>query len=66
MSSQGATVNLGPAALAADALGDVEDDAREAILVDVNLLVVGNLSDLAREGAGLSATSFHGRQRSIV
>ncbi len=45
MGRQGGAVDLGAAAGPADALGDVEDDAREAVLVDVDLLVVGNLSE---------------------
>ena len=47
MGSQGAAVDLGAGAGPADALGDVEDDAREAVLVDVDFLVVGDLSEFA-------------------
>lgn len=45
MGREGAAVDLGAGAGPADALGDVEDDAREAVLVDVDLLVVGDLSE---------------------
>lgn len=47
MGGKGATVDLGRAALFAYALVDIEDDAGKAILVDPNLLVVGDFSDLA-------------------
>jgi hypothetical protein len=43
----GPAVNLGPGAGLADALCDVKDDAREAVLVDPDFLVVGDLSQLA-------------------
>ena len=45
MGSQGAAVDLGAGAGPADALGDVEDDAREAIFVDVDFLIIGDLSE---------------------
>lgn len=45
MRRQGAAVDLGSGARGADSLGDVEDDASEAVLVDVDLLVVGDLAD---------------------
>lgn len=45
MGREGAAVDLGAGAGPADALGDVEDDAREAVLVDVDLLIVGDLSE---------------------
>jgi hypothetical protein len=44
---QGFAVNFRRTAWSADALGDVKDDAREAVLVDIDLLVVGDLSELA-------------------
>lgn len=47
MRGQRTSINLRPGARLADALGDVEDDARKAILVDPDLLVVGDLSQLA-------------------
>ena len=43
----GTPVDLGAGARATDPLGDVEDDAREAVLVDPDLLVVGDLAQLA-------------------
>ena len=46
----GAAVSLEPGAGRADALADVEDDAREAVFVDPGLLVVGDLAQLAAEG----------------
>lgn len=49
----GAAVDLGVRARLADALGDVEDDAREALSVDPDLLVVGYLPQLA---TGVSAS----------
>lgn len=66
----------GGGGLGADALGDVEDDAGEAVLVDVDFLVVGDLADFAggkggvnscraRLGLGLYLTSanFSGRSQ---
>lgn len=50
MGREGAAVDLGAGAGPADALGDVEDDAREAVLVDVDLLVVGDLSEGTTRG----------------
>ena len=47
MCCQGAAVDLGPGAGGAYALGDVEDDAGEAVGVDEDLLVIGDLTDLA-------------------
>lgn len=44
---QRAPVRLETAAAGADALGDVEDDAGETVLVDVDLLVVGDLAQRA-------------------
>jgi hypothetical protein len=46
---QGAAVALEARAGGVDALGDVEDDRGEAVLVDVDFLVVGDLAD----GAGV-------------
>lgn len=43
----GPAVDLGAGAGLADALCDVKDDAREAVLVDPDFLVVGDLSQLA-------------------
>lgn len=48
MRRQRRAVDLGPPARGADALGDLDDDAGEAILVDVDLLVVRNLAKLAK------------------
>jgi hypothetical protein len=45
--SQGGAVNLRTCAGTTDALRDVEDDAGEAVAVDVDLLVVGDLAELA-------------------
>jgi hypothetical protein len=42
-----APVGLEAAARGTDALSDVEDDAGEAVLVDVDFLVVGDLAKLA-------------------
>lgn len=50
MGGQSLAVDLGAAAGAADALGDVEDNASEAILVDVYFLVVRDLSYIASLG----------------
>ena len=50
MGREGAAVDLGAGAGPADALGDVEDDAREAVLVDVDLLIVGDLSEGTTRG----------------
>jgi hypothetical protein len=44
---QRAPVRLEASAGGADALGDVEDDAGEAVLVDVHFLVVGDFAELA-------------------
>ena len=56
---QGSAIDLGAAPGRADALGDVEDNASEPILIDVDLLVIGNLSELAvcpgEEGLARSA-----------
>lgn len=52
----GTTVDLGAGARAPDALGDVEDDAGEAVLIDPDLLVVGDLAQLART-VGISSLS---------
>ena len=49
---QGAAVALEAGAGGVDALRDVEDDRGEAVFVDVNFLVVGDLADGA--GAGVS------------
>lgn len=46
----GATVNFGPSTGFSHALGYVEDDTREAILVDPDFLVVGDLAQLAVRG----------------
>ena len=42
-----APVRLESATCRADALGDVEDDAGEAVLVDPHFLVVGHLAQFA-------------------
>ena len=47
MGGKCAPVCLEAAALGADPLGDVEDDAREAILVDEDFLVIRDLANLA-------------------
>lgn len=47
MRRHGATVNLGAGAGAADPFGYVKDDAGEAILVNPDLLAVGDLTKLA-------------------
>lgn len=44
---QGAAVALEPLAVGFDPLGDVEDDGGEAVLVEVDFLVVGDLADRA-------------------
>ncbi len=44
---QGAAVALESVARGVDALGDVEDDGGEAVLVEVDFLVVGDLADRA-------------------
>ncbi len=44
---QRATIYLSRAAVVADALVDLDDDARETVLVDVDFLVVGYLTQLA-------------------
>lgn len=49
MDGQGGAVGGVGAAGGADALGDVEDDAGEAVLVEVDLLAVGDLADGAAE-----------------
>jgi hypothetical protein len=46
---QGGAVGGVGAAGGADALGDVEDDAGEAVFVEVDLLVVGDLADGAAD-----------------
>lgn len=48
MRSHGTAVNLGTRARATNALSDVEDDASETILINPDLLVVGNLSQFAK------------------
>ncbi|VUC34569.1 unnamed protein product [Clonostachys rosea] len=45
----GPAVDLGSGARLAHALGDVEDDAGEALLVDPDLLVVRDFSDFAAQ-----------------
>lgn len=50
MRSHGATVNLGASSRGAYALRNVEDDAREAILIDPDFLIVGDLAQLADIG----------------
>lgn len=47
MCGHGAAVNFGAGSGASNALCDLEDDAREAVLVDPYFLVVGNLSQFA-------------------
>lgn len=47
MRGHGAAVNLGAGSGLSNALCDLEDDAREAILVDPDFLVVGDLSQFA-------------------
>lgn len=42
-------IDLGRGAAGADTLADFKNDAREAVLVDIDLLVVGDLTQLARE-----------------
>lgn len=49
MCGHGAAVNLGAGSGLSNALCDLEDDAREAILVDPDFLVVGDLSQFAAE-----------------
>lgn len=49
MCGHGAAVNLGAGSGTSNALCDLEDDAREAILVDPDFLVVGDLSQFAAE-----------------
>ena len=45
MSRQGAPVNLRASSWRANSLGDVKDDTGEAIFIEVNLLMIGNLTD---------------------
>jgi hypothetical protein len=45
---QGAAVALEAVAGGVDALGDVEDDGGEAVLVEVDFLVVGDFADRAK------------------
>ena len=80
MGSQGAAVDLGAGAGPADALGDVEDDAREAIFVDVDFLIIGDLSEGAvfffllkkgvKRGARGTTTrsggEWKGRERGVI
>ena len=51
---EGLAIDLGSAAGPADALGNIKDDACEAFLVDVDLLVVGDLADCAGVAAVLA------------
>lgn len=44
---EGCAIDGGTAACGADALGDVKDDAGEAVFVEVDFLVVGDLTDCA-------------------
>lgn len=54
---QGPAVDLGARARGADALRDVEDDARETVRVDPDFLVVGYLAEFAVVfGKGLSVS----------
>ncbi|CAG9980762.1 unnamed protein product [Clonostachys byssicola] len=46
---QGSAVDLGSGSRPAHALGDVEDDAGEAVLVDPDLLVVRDFSEFAAQ-----------------
>jgi hypothetical protein len=50
MGCHGTAVNLRARARASDALGDIEDDAGEAILIDPDFLVIGDLSQFADIG----------------
>lgn len=50
MRRQRASVNLGAAAGPAHALRDIEDDARESVLVDKDFLVVRHLAQLGDVG----------------
>lgn len=60
MRRQGAAVDLGAAAGPADALRDVEDDAREAVLVDEDLLGVGHLAQLGDVGEVVGEVALEG------
>lgn len=50
MRSHGPTINLGARSRLAHALSNVEDDAREPILINPDFLVVGDLAQLADVG----------------
>lgn len=54
MRRHGSAVDLGSGPRLAHALGDVEDDASEAVLVDPDLLVVRDLSDFAAQPPAVS------------
>jgi hypothetical protein len=45
MRCEGSTVDGGAAACYADALSDIEDDAGEAVFVEVDFLVIGDLAN---------------------
>jgi hypothetical protein len=47
MSRQSRAIDCGACAWEADSLCDVEDDGCEAILIEINFLVVGDLTDCA-------------------
>lgn len=60
MGCHGTAVNLRARARASDALGDIEDDAGEAILIDPDFLVIGDLSQFA---AGIESAQALGAKR---
>ena len=61
VSCQRGAIDLGTGSWLANSLSDVEDDAGEAVLVDVDFLVVGDLPELA-VGGGLAGRSSSYRQ----
>jgi len=60
MRGHGRAVDGWASAWQPDALGDIEDDAREAIRIEVNLLMVGDLADGAF--SSLVLTSVRARE----
>lgn len=60
MRRQRAPVNLIAATASAHALRNVKDDAREAVLVDKDLLVVGHLAQLGDVGKVLGQIALEG------
>lgn len=73
MGSQSRTICGGAAAWRANSLGDVEDDGREAVFVEIHFLMIGDLTDstecvrakdipkVYRDAAHLTSAKFEGR-----